>query len=224
MVPTASYAAIYKVWFNAWTTNYTDPAESQMNFWVEVFDTVKKNPPTFVATIKITAPDGTTVLNLDPVQDWMPYDKGYWGRLYAGDYDADEIAKGIYKCEVTDEGAKTITKTDVVKSNLLFLDPPTVTYPTDGATNVELMPKIKWNRVAKAKYYRILLWDESWDEPRYWFWEKKAFTDSKYFEIPKGELKLGNEYRLRIEARSGDQDMDKRSRSDWINFTVTTTP
>jgi hypothetical protein len=62
MIPTASYAELKKVWFNAWTTNYTDSAEKQMNFWVEVSDTVKKNPPTFVATIKITAPDGT-VLN-----------------------------------------------------------------------------------------------------------------------------------------------------------------
>ena len=218
IVPTASYAVIYKVWFDAWTTNYSDPAEKQMNFWIEVYDTVKENPPDFVASIKITAPDGTE-LNLDPVHDWFPYDKGYWNKLYAGDYDVDPFATGAYKCEVTHNGGSTITKTDYVSGT--FLDPPTVTYPADGAVDVELMPTITWRRVAGAKYYRILLWDESWNEPRYWFWRKKAFTDRLYFKIPNGELKLGNQYRLRVEARSNDQDMDKRSRSDWIYFTVT---
>ena len=218
MLPTASYAVIYKVWFDVWTTNYTDRDERQMNFWVEVYDTVKENPPDFVTSIKITAPDGT-VLNLDPVHNWFPYDKGYWDRLYKGDYAARPFASGTYKCDVTGKGGTRITKTDYVWGR--FLHPPTIIYPADGATNVELTPTIKWTKVAGAKYYRILLWDESWNEPRYWFWRKKAFTDNLYFKIPKGELKLGNEYRLRVEARSGDQDMDQRSRSDWIYFTAT---
>lgn len=218
----ASNAEIYRVYFDAFTTNYNDPAEKQMNFWVEVLDTEKKNPPEFVDSIKITAPDGT-VLNIDPLHNWLPFDDGYWARLMDGDYVGSvPFVGGNYKCEVTGKAGIKITKIDNVNGS--FLPTPSITNLSDGDVNVSLTPIIRWGRVIGAKRYRILLWDETWNEPRYWFWKKVVYTDKPKWKFPPGVLQLGHDYTIRIEARAGSQDTDKRSRSDWIFFTTTSTP
>ena len=218
----ASNAEIYQVNFDALTTNYNDPAEKQMNFWVEVFDTVKKNPPEFVDSIKITAPDGT-VLNMDPVHNWLHFDGGYWSGLFEGDYVGPvPFVGGNYKCEVIGKEGVKITKSDYVNGS--FLPTTSINNLSDGAVDVSLTPTIKWDRVIGANHYRLLLWDETWNEPRYWFWHKRAFTDKIKWEFPPGVLQIGHSYSIRIEARSNLQDLDKRSRSDWIFFTTTSTP
>ena len=66
-----------KVNFHVWTTNYTDHTE--LNVWLEAIHCTSKNPPDFVKSITITAPDGT-VFNMDPVDDWLPYDRGYYSK------------------------------------------------------------------------------------------------------------------------------------------------
>ena len=216
----ASNAEIYRVYFDAFTTNYNPPAEQEMCFWVEVFDTEKKNPPEFVDSITITAPDGT-VLNMDPVNNWLPFDDGYWAKLFAADY-VVPFKGGNYKCEVVGKAGIKITKPDYVNGS--FLPTPSITNLSDGAVDVSLTPTIRWGRVVGAKRYRILLWDETWNEPRYWFWKKVLFTDTPKWEFPPGVLQLGHNYSIRIEARAGQQDTDKRSRSDWVFFTTTSNP
>ena len=223
--PAVSNAVVIRVAFNAWTTNYPDVNDQQMNFWVEAWDSVKKNPPDFLASIQITAPDGT-VLNIDPVHDWLPFDKGYFGQLFAGDYDVTPFIAGEYKCLVYDKAGKKIEKIDTVNGS--FIDPPVVTSVADQDVDVSLTHKIQWDRVLGAKYYRILLYNKTWNggdgEPVFWYWYRRAFTDRLYFDIPKGYLKYETDYRLRIEARTGDQDLDKRSRCAWINFTTEMAP
>jgi len=213
-----SHAKIYNVVFEAFTTNYSDSGQKQMNFWIEVFDTVKKNPPEFVSSITVTAPDGT-VLNMHPVKSWLPLDRGYWGRLYANDYiGAKSFAGGTYKCKVVGKAGATIVDTDDVARS--FLPIPKITNPSDGAGGVSKTATLRWKAVAGAKQYRVLLWDNSWNEPVYWFWGKRLYLDQLSWKIPLGDLQSGHSYQLRIEARASEQDTDKRSRSDWVSFKI----
>ena len=75
-----------------------------------------------------------------------------------------------------------------------------------------------WHTVEGATYYRVLLWNESWNEPVYWFWDKQFRTNIRACMFPNGELKPNTNYKMRIEARGGSQDLDKRSRTDWLYF------
>jgi hypothetical protein len=52
----------------------------------------------------------------------------------------------------------------------------------------------------------------------YWYYNKGLTTDFNRVTMPPGALKPNCEYKLRIEARSGSQDLDLRSMSDWVYF------
>jgi hypothetical protein len=200
---------------NVWTTNYTD--DQQLNVWLEVKDTEIKNPPEIIASIEVTAPDGT-IFNMTTAQNWLPYDRGYWMRARAEDFPLQVIPSGVYKVKVVPNSGFTIEEEDEIDAT--FLAPPVITYPTEGST-VGSTPTFRWNPVPDAKYYRILLWNECWNEPVYWFWwndSRKFYTNLPGAKIPLGQLLPNCSYSLRVEARSGSQDLDKRSRSVWVNF------
>lgn len=207
-------AYLRRIHVNVWTTNYTD--DQQLNIWLEVWDTENKNPPEIITSIEVTAPDGTIFNMTDDA--WLPYDRGYWMAARAGDFDSTEIPSGVYKVKVVPNSGWTIEQGDWIDAT--FLDPPVITYPTEGSTVVQPLT-IRWNPVVGAKYYRVLLWNECWNEPVYWFWwndSRKFYTNLPGAKIPLGQLKPNCSYRLRVEARSGSQDLDKRSRSVWVNF------
>ncbi len=211
----AAQAYLSRISADVWTTNYTDPQQQQLNVWIGITDTQNKNPPDIIASIEVTAPDGS-ILNLSPIENWLQYDRGYWAAFNAADFDGQQIPAGLYKVKVTPKNGFPIEQNDAIDAT--FLDPPVITFPTDGST-ITTTPTIRWNPVPGATHYRILMWDDSWNEPVYWFWGngyQKFFTDLPGAMIPLGKLKANHQYRLRIEARFGHQDLDKRSRSDWI--------
>ena len=212
----SAFAVIDRLKFDAWTTNYPNVADQQVNFWITVRDSVYKHMPNYVDTIVITAPDGT-VLNLDPVLDYLPYDRGYWGRLFVGDFIGGVFPTGDYTCVVT-AGNVTLTASDYVRNS--FLRPPLLIEPLDQAVDVELTPLIKWGNVPNATHFRVLLWNEDGNEPVYWFWDQQMRKDIRNFRVPAGMLKPYTNYRLRIEARDSNPDLDRRSRCAWINFTT----
>jgi hypothetical protein len=180
------------------------------------------HPPDYVAEIKITAPD-STVLYLHPTNDWLPWDKIYHRGFVASDFTGNAIPGGNYSVTVTHKNASKITETDAVGVKGVvpsFLPLPVVTYPTANQIGVPATPTFTWNPVAGATYYRVLLFNNSWGEPVYFYTFRVTQTDFTSFKIPLGELKPKCNYRMRIEARAGSQDMDMRSRTSWINFTT----
>ena len=210
-----SQAYLSRVYADVWTTNYTD--DQQLNVWLEMWGTEEKNPPDIVNTIEVTAPDGTK-FNMTTDQNWLPYDRGYWGRYRDADFMSGSIPAGVYKVKVVPKAGLGFPIEVEDEVDATFLSPPTITSPAPGAV-VGPTPTFLWTAVPDATHYRILLYNESWGEPVFWFWwNRKFFTDLPGAKIPLGQLKPNCEYSLRIEARSGVQDLDKRSRSDWLIF------
>jgi hypothetical protein len=208
-------AELYKVNLDVFTTNYTDPNEKQVNIWIKVLDNEVQRGPDSVESIILTVPGGAT-FNIDPVKDWLPYDEAFWKRLYPSNFAGGTIPAGTYKVAVKPYAGRTITETDWIDGK--FLTPPTLINPTEGKTGVWKTPIIQWSYVPGATYYRIQLWNEDWNEPVYWYWDRQLKTSFQVIELPLGDVVPNTNYRIRIEARAGSQDMDKRSRSDWVNF------
>jgi len=194
--------------FNAWTNG----EDESIAFWVTVVDRVT-TPPARVTSIIVTAPDGTTFDTLR----WFDQDYGFYtGRKYAGDFDGGVIPSGVYTVDVQDKNGQTFTATDEV--NINFLAVPVVKNPTDGSTLSTLTPTLKWKEVPGAEVYRIHLWNESWNEPIWWWRENKRYCNQNKFKMPKGVLWSGFNYRLQIQARDTLKDTDNRASSNWVYF------
>jgi hypothetical protein len=215
-----SQAAMTRVILDAWTQNETDVNYRQMQLYIQVFDSLYARGPDFVKSIVVTAPDGITKFSVHRQKDWLHLDNAYWKPLFASDFPDNKIQGGTYKVTVTPNSGTAITESDAV--NLSFLPVPTVTSPTDGTTGVIQAPTLAWTAASGATYYRLLLWDNSANEPVYWNYGgvPQLRTDLTSFKIPPGVLKPNRQYRLRIEARAATQDLDKRSRSPWVTFTT----
>jgi len=214
-----SYAFMHRVQFNAWTQAEAGQPNKACVF-VEVVDDERNHPPDFVQEVKITAPDGK-IFYLDLSKDWLAWDKAFYRAFTAPDFTSGvtiTIPGGTWTVRVTADGATRISESDTVTAT--FLPLPVVSYPTAGMTNVEETPTFTWSAVKGAQYYRILLYNNSWSEPVYFYSFRTKHTDFTYYQIPPGDLKPNTSYRMQIEARSGSQDMDMRSRSLWINFTT----
>jgi hypothetical protein len=210
-------AGMNKISVDIFTTNFTNTAQQQLCVWLTVSNDAYWRGPDFVKGIRVTAPDGS-IFRLDPKKDWLPYDRAYWKAFYATDFVSQTIPGGTYLVRVTPLSGEAIEEADTITAS--FLPTPTVTSPIGGATGVTATPTITWTAVPGATYYRVLLWNNSWNEPVYWTWEKQARTDFTNFTISAGDLKPNCQYKLRIEARSESQDMDMRSRSGFITFTT----
>jgi hypothetical protein len=218
-------AAMIRVNVNAITTNYPSAVDRQLNISIEVFSNTQTHPPSYVGSIDVEAPD-ETALSLDPKKDWRPYDRSYGKAFKATDFIGGIIPGGTYKVTVTPtpSGASITetddvpTKTDLITASLLPV--PVVTKPEDGDVVLTETLEITWNAVKEAAYYVLLLWNNTLNEPVYWTWEKQYHTDFTKIILLPGVLKPDSEYTLRIEARSGSQDFDRRSRSKLIHFTT----
>ncbi len=211
----ATHAYLCRVRFDVWTTNYSDYTD--INMMVIPEDTNNQNPPDTITSITVTAPDNT-VFTMNTVNNWFPYDRIFYGTYQADDFNSNRIPSGTYRVTVTaPEYNLQITETDFVTASVLT--PPVITDPTDGAT-VGKDHVFWWTTVPGATYYRVLLWNEDWDDPVFWWWDRQFRTNHNGVMFPNGVLKPGIQYKIRIEARDGSQDMDRRSRSDWIYFTT----
>jgi hypothetical protein len=214
-----SQAGLTRIVPNVMTTNYSDPAQKQMSVSLTVYDDNNYRGPDFVKSITVNAPDGS-VFSLHPVKDWLPYDRVYSKNFYATDFKGGKIPGGTYKVTVVPLVGSTIDDVDVVTTPPSFLPIPVVTAPASGATGIGSTLTIAWKLVAGATYYRVQVWNNTWNEPVYWSWDKQALTNLTRFKIPLGELQPNCQYKFRVEARSSSQDLDMRSRSDWFTFST----
>jgi hypothetical protein len=213
-----SHADMHKVNLNVWTQAVTGQPD-RLCVYVEVFDDQLAHPPDYVKEVRITAPDGS-LLYLDPSLHWLAWDKAFYYGFLASEFDSEVIPGGNYTVRVTPDVGSALAESDSVSAS--FLAPPVVTSPTPEQSGVLEGATFKWNEVPGATYYRIQLWNISWDEPVYYTSFRTKYTDKLKYTIPPGDLKPNCSYRMQIEARAGSQDMDKRSRSAWINFTTGT--
>jgi hypothetical protein len=173
-------------------------------------------PPDFLKEIRIAAPDGSMFyLNLS--KDWYPWDRVFFKTFRAADFVGKAIPSGDYIVRVTHNDSSRISETDNVTAS--FLAPAVVVYPSKDLAGVPETPTFSWNSVSGATYYKIWLVNMDEVEPVYYsvsYGYKD--TNKTSYKIPPGDLKPNTSYRMRIEARSGSQDIDKRSRTDWIYF------
>jgi hypothetical protein len=210
---TAARAEIHKMFFNAFTTNYTD--RSRMDFWISISDTLAR-PPIAVSSLVVLAPDGT-IFDMTN-HTWQEFTKGFWYSARPEQFPSGTIPSGTYYAVVWDLWGNQIINYDDVQVG--FLDPPVLTNPTEGST-VGLTPAITWTAVPGALRYRIILQygdHTSRGDPIYWYDYNVKYVYRTSFPITKGVLKPGQSYLIRIEARDADKDTEKRSRCDWVQF------
>lgn len=220
---TSAYAELYRINFDArtWRTYTGSPLvlADFMSFWIEVYDSERKNPPDYVDSITITAPNGSTYA-VTAKDHWSYLDRGYGVRLTAADLGATAFQAGAYRVTVK-SGTVTLNAADALNP-LVWLNPPTLTYPVEGQSNVPERPVIRWNAVSGAARYGISLWCTSTNEPvyNYYYGTEPVYTNLNRFTIPKGVLKPNKSYRIQIQARSNLQDTDARSHGMAVNFTT----
>jgi hypothetical protein len=188
-----------------------------MAIQVEAYDSTNLDAPSFVKEISVRAPDGTH-LSIHPTKNWLHTNNIYYKAFNASDFKSKNILGGTYYVTVTPFVGTAITETDSLYAT--FLPVATITSPGDTETNVAATPTFYWTAVPGATHYRLRLWNNTRDEPVYWYYNKVLTTDFNSVAMPPGALKPGCEYELRIEARSGSQDLDLRSQSDSVTFTT----
>ena len=205
----SSQAEMIRAFADLWTQQTS--SEYGLSVWVEATDSELKHPPDFVDSITVEGPDGS--VELDLATSWFDQDGGFYTYIPF----ASPITDGVYTVTIVG-GATTIICRDRVNGTLL--DVPSITFPSEGAT-LGPTPLFRWGAVSGAKYYRIWLYDISAGEWVYCSWSgRRRQTNLSKFQMPLHVLKPNRNYRMRIEARSDALDLDKRSRSDWLNFST----
>ena len=211
-----SWGEVYRVVFDAWTETYVDKSgetAQAMNFlFRDLVDTKGLNGPDAVNSVTVTAPDGTV---FDLTGTWSEWQKQYFGRYTAT---VGGTFKGTVEYGVNSK--KTLTASKALPKTLSFLPLPNVTNPLpDGTTTVDsLTPTITWDKVTGAQFYCLELWDQSSNQPVYYFPHNRIHVYRLSFTIPAGVLRPKTNYGVRIEARDSDKNLTKRSRTAWINF------
>ena len=207
-------AEMARVIVNCWTDNFTDTAQRQMGINVEVYDSTYLDPPSLVKQISVKAPDGS-VLSIHPTNNWLHTNGVYYKGFYASDFKYGKIPGGTYHVTVTPFSGSAITESDSVIAT--FLPVASINSPVNDET-VGATPTFRWTAVSGATHYRLRLWNNTRNEPVFWYYNRILTTDFNTVTMPPGALKPNCTYQLRIEARSGSQDLDLRSQSDWVTF------
>ncbi len=230
LVPLYASAKITFVTTDVLTTSYSNPAEFQLNVWVETRDSARIHPPDYISSIELEDPTGT-IWPIDPIANWDEDGKEFWFGIKQSQFDGGVIPSGVYKFRVTDKTGKVITTTDVLSKADQPLPVPVITTPAAGEEIMTTTPDIRWTAGGLCKKFRITIdrvighcdCDNQTYYAAVWDWSDSVWTSVKYISIPKGILRPGASYRVRIEARYDYNDTDKRSRSDWGFFTVSPT-
>lgn len=204
---------------NCWTRVQPSTAgpEQQLQVFITVGSNPVGHPPNFIRQISVSAPDGT-VLSLDPDKDWLPTDFAFHKVFRNPDFIGGRIAGGTYRATVTPVSGAAIVETDVVAAS--FLSIPVVTYPTANQTDVPARPRITWDAVPNATFYRVMIWNVDWREPVWHYYDSRMLyqTDLLFAQVPTGILKPNTRYEIQIQARGDSNDLDRRSQTAWIPF------
>lgn len=213
-----THAYLQRVIFDVFTKTTT--GNQYLDVWIEIFDTERKNPPEFVKSIQVTAPDGT-IFNLTTRDNWYAVDQGYFASYTAEDFESQVIPVGIYQVRVVAKLGLTINQKDYC--DVTFLDLPVITNLEAGST-VYPFHVFRWKPVPGATYYRVLLREAGSDNYIYGTssHKQKFLTSRNSCKFPTGDLKPGGHYEIQIEPRADSLDMDKRSRGDWVEFFIST--
>jgi len=213
---TLSQAKIYMATLDVFTTNFSNPAKSGVDFVVKVLDDAGLQGPAAISSITVKAPGGQSFdITNGSWDDWQ----GHFGaRFNASAFDGGVIPKGTYTATVTDTSpAVTLTCTDAL-SPATFMNLPQNVSKTAGLT-----PAISWGAVAGAKLYEVRLVNTDKQEPVY-FPPHQIFVLKSPFTIPAGVLLPNTNYMFRIEAMDNDKNRNRRSRSDWVTFLTPAAP
>jgi hypothetical protein len=213
-------AEITRCSFDVWTTAYPS-TPLQLGFYVVLEDNAL--PPTQAfSSVIIYNPDGT-VLRDYSADYWQYYiDNLKWFFFYPTL--TGPIQTGTYKIVVKDKESphNTMRGTDNLTDNTpleiaTLINPPPIA-PGQPATTLNLTDTIQWTEVPGAKFYRLLIHDDSGKESVFdsKYNEKRIYTNS--FNLPPGILIPGRNYSVRIEARDSDKNCMRRSRTNWIPF------
>ena len=225
--PGNASARIMMAWTDVWTTNYSDPANFQLNVWIETKDDVESHPPNYVSSIDLEDPNGT-IWSFDPLLGWYDQDKGFFFSISQSSFPGGTIPSGLYKITITDDRGFSFTTRDQVLDANTPLSIPVITMPTADEVLTTATPLIRWTSTAQSKKFRVQL-DEVVgycpDDGNLYYWpiwetRDRKWTMNKFMRIPKGVLRPGGFYRIRIEGRFDFNDTDKRSRSDWVHFSI----
>lgn len=216
LVVLASVAQAKMIMIKPYVFTGSTPAGQTLDVSIEVFADSESHPPNYVQSITLISPTGANI-TIDPVAAWDEVLKQYFVSLPGSTF-GGVIPSGTYSVRVTD-AAGSITIPDVVSA--AFLPIPVVTSPAIGATVTNMAPTFSWQYVTGARFYRVHLYDMLDGQ---WIYSNaeghKLETSRASAVIPKGVLKPGRSYRMRIEARYDFPDLDKRSRNNWVNFTT----
>jgi hypothetical protein len=191
--------------------------DQQLQVFIWVSSNPVGHPPNFIRQISVTAPDGS-VFSLDPDKDWLPMDFAYYRGFRNPDFVGGRIAGGTYRATVTPVSGAAIVETDAVPAS--FLSIPILTYPAANQTDVPAMPRITWDPVPNATFYRVMIWNVDWREPVWHTYDSRMLyqTDLLFARVPKGILKPNTRYEIQIQARGDSNDTDRRSQTAWIPF------
>lgn len=212
-----AHADMTRMSANLWTTNFSNPDNFRLDVQIKVVDDTEKHPPNVVTSITINIPGGGS-LDMDPLTTWTQNINCFFASFNAIDYFSGTIPSGRYSVTVEDSQGVSYTISDYVNANPIL--PTTMSWPPDGST-VSTTVTLGWPAVGGANYYRIKVWDVSGNQPIYWHYPGlKLHTNHNRFQFPQGVLQSGRNYRVRIEARTENQDLDRRSYSDWVNFST----
>lgn len=218
MLATAVSAKVQDVYFDGKTTITGSNKDRRIDFWIEISDTLNRRQPDFIASMVITAPDGTT-WDIDPVADYLPLDKAYFFMADYNDFAQTpppgtyHIPNGKYTLTVTDTEGKTVSAIDQIDGS--YGTVPKIIAPLNDDV-VGRTTMFRWKQLSEANFYRIRLYNETFGEPVY----NGIRTQANTYMVPKGDLKPNCTYNLRIEAWNNRLDTDKRGRSEWVTFTT----
>lgn len=213
-VPCAT-AEVHKIRLYCETMAHNKSPEQRLYVSVEIADTLRR-PPDAIKSLKVFAPNAAkTVIDLTN-HCWLEWDNSFWKGLTAADFPEGKIPSGTYTAVAVDKQGKTISTSENLSVG--FLKRPEITSITEGQTVTTLTPRVSWTAVAGAQLYRIRLMNVTDGSPVYYPPYKSLLVYRNSYPIPNGVLVPGTEYSIQVEARDSDKNLNKRSRSDWVNF------
>lgn len=222
-IPAQAQDKMTRLQFSTFTTTYPAGSTSYTNdtridFYFVPMLLNRTLEPSEISLIQITA-NGTTI-GIDPYQAQDALSNSYFITADSAQFGTPFPTK--YTISVTDNQNKKISQIDYIPA--VALTAPVQSWPTDNATINNSSPSLGWQAVPNAHYYRVMLWDNTWDQPVFWNFNglPTLNVDGTFVKLPLGVLKPNHQYKWRIEARANEQDTDRRSRSAWRTFTTGT--
>jgi hypothetical protein len=226
-----AHAAMTSISFDVRTAARADrdPLWQGVSFWIAVTSSTQVNPPDYVSTVVVKAPNGDT-FPLTVRDHWIPYMKAFSAQFLPSAFTGGKIPTGQYTVTVTDTSAVKITATDDLPS-ATFLATPTITVPLDGDSIVTEQLDIKWTAPGTQRC-EIGLWNDSWNMPVILNYPDPTKSNEKmmtptmqrHYKLLKGMLQPNRNYRVQISCEESIHDFTKQSFSKWVSFNTNGMP